>query len=276
MKFVKRTLLYLALFLGFFSIFFFNEKGSVLKKSSSEKTQDEYQSLLLKFAVISDIHSDYKNLEKALLLIRENNNDFLIITGDLTTLGKKEELEEVKKILDKSDLRYYAIPGNHDLWASERSEIDMFGEVFNNNYKSFKEDGIKYILINNGSDYGMNEKQEQWLEDEVEECSQIYCLVFLHIPLNHPKSIYIMGEDNPEVASQAARLVKLLSEKGVREVFAGHLHASSFYTINGLTTNVIGAITGVRNFESPKYLEITVEKKGEEILLNKKEIFLYP
>jgi len=275
-KIFKKILPFVAFFiLGLSLVVFSNEKGFFFKESPSQVTPKNPESLH-KFAIISDIHSDYKNLERALLLVEENKNDFLIITGDLTTLGKKEELEEVKKILDKSGLRYFVIPGNHDLWAGEQLKVDIYGEVFDYSYKSLKEDGIKYILINNGSDYGIDEKQEKWLESEVEECPQVYCLVFMHIPLNHPKSIYIMGEENPEVASQAANLIKLLSENKIKEVFAGHLHSSSSYILENLATNIVGAITSNRNFESPKYLEVTLEKRGEEIILGKKEVFLSP
>lgn len=276
MKLPKKILSFLAFFIFGFSFFAFSNEKWFSLRSPSQETFLSSEVRLSKFAIISDIHSDYKNLERALLLVEENKNDFLIITGDLTTLGKKEELEEVKKILDKSGLRYFVIPGNHDLWAGEQLKVDIYGEVFDYSYKSLKEDGIKYILINNGSDYGIDEKQEKWLESEVEECPQVYCLVFMHIPLNHPKSIYIMGEENPEVASQAANLIKLLSENKIKEVFAGHLHSSSSYILENLATNIVGAITSNRNFESPKYLEVTLEKRGEEIILGKKEVFLSP
>jgi predicted MPP superfamily phosphohydrolase len=261
---------FLVIALLVFGISFF-----ALNKSPSKESSQSLETRLVKFAIISDIHSHLDNLQRALLLIKEGENDFFIVTGDLTSLGKEEELKEVKKLLDKSSLRYYAIPGNHDLWVGEKLKTDIYGQVFGPDYQSFKEGEIKFILMNNGSYQGMDKKQEEWVSGEVSECLSFYCLVFMHIPLNHPKSIYVMGEENSMVASQAARLVKLLTENKVKEAFAGHLHASSFYTYNGLTTSVVGAITGVRNFESPKYLEVTVLKKGGEIILEKKEIFLH-
>ena len=104
----------------------------------------------------------------------------------------------------------------------------------------------------------------------MEECLLITCLVFMHMPLNHPTSVYVMGQDSQPVATQAAQLVKLLVKNKAALVFAGHLHLSSSYEMEGLKTTITGAITSERNFQSPKFLEISVS--GTRI--TKSEIFL--
>jgi len=231
----------------------------------------------LKFAVMADIHSDIENLQRALLKAKEDRVDFVILAGDLTPLGKKEELLEVKNILDKSGLKYFVIPGNHDLWASQKFKTNIFQEVFGQDFQSFKiaefqngREEIKFILINNGGDGGIETGERVWLNKELLECPAITCLVFMHMPLNHPTSLHIMGENNPEIASAAGEWVKLLVASQVKEVFSGHLHFSSSYEIDGLKTTVVGAITAERNFQSPKFLEVW-EEEGK---LAKKEIFV--
>jgi len=234
-----------------------------------ESREEEIAEQVLNFAAMSDVHSDIESLKRALEIAKGEEVDFIIITGDLTSLGKRDELLEAKKVLDQSSFKYYSIPGNHDLWWSQKFNEDVFGEVFGQHFQSFKDKGVKFILVDNGSYLGVDEKQMEWIENEVVECAQITCLVFMHMPLNHPSSVHIMGEDSPEVASQAAELVKLLVENKVKELFAGHLHFSSEYELQGLQTTVVGALTRARNPQSPKFLEVW---KGEE--LEKKEVFL--
>ena len=224
------------------------------------------------FAVISDIHSDDKSLQKAIAKTREDGAEFIIVAGDLTTLGKREELIRVKDILTQGGLSYYVIPGNHDLW-SKRSLTNPFREVFGPDYQAFQKDEIKFILINNGDgSEGVNEQQENWLKQELADCPKLYCLVFAHMPLNHAVLKHIMGEDSPVVASQAARLVKELVRAKVKELFAGHTHYLSSYELGGLKTTTDGGIFTNKGTQPTRFLEVTVQLP--EVKLEKKEVWL--
>lgn len=279
MKFWKKFLILGSLVLGILAICLGvkvskESQGLEGKVAEPAKVIEERS---LKFAVMADIHSDTENLQGALLKAKENRVDFVILAGDLTSLGKKEELLEVKNILDKSGLKYFVIPGNHDLWASQKFKANIFQEVFGKDFQSFKvaelqngREEIKFILVNNGGDKGIEKGESVWLKKELLECPAITCLVFMHIPLNHPTSLHTMGETDPKVASSAGEWVKLLVASKVKEVFTGHLHFSSSYEIDGLRTTVVGAITSERNFQSPKFLEVW----KEEGKLAEKEVFV--
>lgn len=247
-----------------------------INKFKVDQETQEVETKPLKFAVMADVHSDWGNFKIALEKAKQINAEFVIVAGDLTTIGKKSELQEAKNILDRSGLEYYVIPGNHDVWYDRRLDEDYFSEVFEKTYRSFKKDNFKFILVNNG-DYkngleGLRgtEGQKNWLAEETEECLRIICLVFMHMPLNHPNSIYVMGQDNPTVATQAAQLAKLLVKNRANQIIAGHLHFSSSYEQEGLKTKIVGAITSERNFQSPKFMEIELddgEVKTNEIFL---------
>jgi len=270
----------------------FEGAGEVEKKNYKEEKP-------FRFVVMSDVHSDWENFRKALEKAKTDmeigpsfaesdsasaGKGFVIIMGDLTTIGIKSELLEAKKILDESGLKYYVIPGNHDIWWGRKFEKDVWREVFGESFTSFKESGVKFILVNNGDGIGGIEefgsaswrsgengvKQLTWLKKETEECLKVYCLVFMHIPLNHPNSLHVMGEESPLVASEAAELINLLVKNQVEEVFAGHLHFSSAYEQDGLKTTIIGAIASERNLQSPKFLEAW----NEGGYLRKESIFL--
>lgn len=231
-----------------------------------------------RFAVFSDIHSDLPNLQKALDKAREDKVEFIIITGDLTMVGKTQELRKVREAFDKSGLTFYAVPGNHDLW-SVNQKGHPFREVFGADFQSFKKGQIKFILVNNGDGIrgveginfsGMN--QGEWLREEIAECVRIYCLVFTHMPLNHSLLKHVMGENGPSVASQAARLVRQFTNYQVKELFAGHVHFTSSYELDGLKTTTVGPIFSNKGTQTPRFLEVTISQP--EIKLEKKEVWL--
>lgn len=219
-----------------------------------------------KFAVFSDIHSDIKNLGKALETAKKDQMEFIVITGDLTTLGKKEELTAIKNILDQSGLEYHVVSGNHDLWFGKQIKKDVFFEVFGQQLPDFQKDQHKYILINNADE--KNGIQDLLaIEQQVKDCLQIYCLVFLHEPLNHPYSKHIMGENDITVASQAAQLTNMFKRYQIKEIFAGHLHFSSSYELDGLKTTIVGSLATERNTQLPRFLEVFGEDERKEVAI---------
>jgi predicted MPP superfamily phosphohydrolase len=278
MKLLKRVLLVILFLTVLISLL--QAANLILSKSKRQRQSIEKQEQLIQFAVMGDIHSDWENFRKALERAKKEMGDkgLVIVIGDLTTIGKKNELLEAKKILDESGLKYFVIPGNHDIWWGRKYKQDVWQEVFGKSFQSFKNNGVKFILINNADGEGGLEGyegfgQQEWLTKEVEECLKVYCLVFMHIPLNHPNSLHVMGEENPAVASQAAELIKLFVDNKVHEVFAGHLHFSSEYELGGLKTIVVGAVTQERNFQSPKFLEVSINGETDKEL-DKTEVFL--
>lgn len=215
----------------------------------------------LKFAVISDIHDNLPQLQKALEKSKADGMQFAIITGDLTNEGTKEELNTVKNVLDESKLPYFAVPGNHDTWASHKTKGNYFQDIFGSEFTSFEKCGsrinpcpsgqiTKFILLSNADylkgyakvqnpTYG---SQKNWLINEIKNCPQISCLVFMHMPLSHPTSGHLMGENDKIMTLEAKELEQLLAENQVREVFAGHIHLPAEYDSSGLHTTIIGAL----------------------------------
>lgn len=269
-KLKKRAFLFLLVFL--FSGFWLlvkNDKQEILRIVDQEALLKKEKPL--KFAVFSDIHFDLDNLKKALEKIKTSGVEFIIITGDLTSIGGKEEFLAVKEVLDQSGFKYYSIPGNHDLYLEKKTGRDFYSQVFGKKFQTLKIGETKFILINNGDGTRGVENQMDWIKEEVKECFAVYCLVFGHMPLNHGLSTHVMGEDSKTIAFQAEELVELFVENKVKEMFAGHLHYSTSYQINGLRTNIVGAITSSRNNQTPRFLLVTKtreELEKETIILN--------
>lgn len=223
----------------------------------------------ISFAVISDIHSDYQNLEKVLQKIKTDNMGFIIVAGDLSTIGAISELKKVKDILDKSNITYYVIPGNHDYYKKTKL-TNPFMDVFGSDYESFQINKTRFILIDNAS--SVDQIQSNWIDGQIADCPKLYCLVFAHMPLNHEYLTHIMGEDNEITAQQAKILVKKLVEFKIQKLYAGHIHYLSDYEFEGLKTRTDGAIFTNKNTTPSRFVEVTVSQP--DFKLEEQEVWM--
>ncbi len=217
-----------------------------------------------KIAFMADIHNDTDTLEKALELAWEEKVDKIVLVGDLTNKGDEKSLLEIKKVMDNSKIKYVAIPGNHEY------SLDNFRKIFGANYGVVEEDFLKLILIDNSYWRGLSEDQVKWIETEMLECKVKICLAVMHKPVNNLFSSHIMGEGNQKAAEQAAWLKQLIIDSDVKRIVAGHLHYSSSYELEGVRTDLVGAISAERNTQSPRFTILTIspveiERKVVEI-----------
>ena len=194
----------------------------------------------IKYAVAGDVHNCTGCLEKIIKRAKSDEMQILILAGDLTVNGTKDELNAIKKVLDNSGMKYVVTPGNHDGYKG------LFYNVFELGYQSFKINGNKFILIDDSSYKSLNynsktANQKNWIVSELNECKTITCIVVMHRPINNPSSDHIMGEDNATSASEAKWLLKLLIDNKVKEIESGHIHHFETYTLGGMKTNLVGA-----------------------------------
>lgn len=232
------------------------------------------QKPILRFSVIGDPESDLKNLEKALEISKNNNDEFVIIVGDLTQVGTKEQLLQIKKVLDASGLTYYVIPGNHDLYSSRRQTKDplrYYQEIFGRPYYQVLQETagqkIKFLFLNNSDEYrAMGEEQIKFIKESFSSNSAQMFFVFLHIPIYHPTSDYIMGYRNEEVSRQKDELLNIFKKGLVKGIFAGHLHKTSSYEGEGIKMYIAGSVNSSRNWQTPRFLEVKIFKNGEFIV----------
>jgi hypothetical protein len=92
----------------------------------------------------------------------------------------------------------------------------------------------------------------------------------VHEPLEHPYLDHLMGRDAVEVDHQRLRLLKLLSQGTVTEVFAGEVHHFSRFTWTppfpnrdvGVRMTTSGALSRERSAEKPSFLLVSVYGDG--------------
>ena len=130
----------------------------VLGQQSNNQTVDKKP--VFKFLLVADSHNDNKNLAQAISQAKAQFADleFIIGLGDYTEVGTIEELKSVKKVFDESSLRYFLIPGDHDLWDCRNRSVAptaCFKQVFGPNYQTFTLNNFKFLLLDNSDNYNV-------------------------------------------------------------------------------------------------------------------------
>ncbi len=239
-------------------------------KKEVKSVQINHGKTIFSFALIADVHNDNVLLKKALEQIQDVS--FIIGLGDYSDVGTIEELKNTKKTLDESKVRYFVIPGDHDLWDSRDKQKEPtfnFSQVFGSPWQSFEQQGVVFLLLDNSDNYkGFGDIQIQRLQEELERYKKSnnvrFILAFVHEPLYHPSSDHIMGRVEPSLKDQAKKLTKMLKEGGVKKVFAGDIHFFSQYDDpeTGLAMVTVGAVTTQRNPQLPRFAKVQVFEDG--------------
>lgn len=182
-------------------------------------------------------------MDRIVASAREQGVAFVVNTGDLTTTGDIDELRRYREYTDASGLKWYAVPGNHDVGAGGVSAA--YEEVIGAYYYSFDYGGDHFVIINNSDDAtGIDETQMSWLTaDLVAGDADRRQFIFTHIPIASPSlgSGHATGEKSEAGLKSGQWLATEASlHPNVAALFFGHVHAYARYDIDGLTGFVTG------------------------------------
>lgn len=248
------------------------KQPSILSSESSSEALSKPQgsaNLALRFLLVADSHNDNNDLNKAINQGKAKYPDlkFIIGLGDYTEVGTVEELKNAKKEFDNSSLRYFLIPGDHDLWDCRNRSLPptaCFSQVFGPPYQSFEFGGFEFLLLDNSDNYtGFDARQTAWIATELENFKKTGAkglFVFAHEPLFHPSSDHIMGWVEKSLKPQAGGLLFQLKDAKATRVFAGDIHFFSEYTepATQIPMVTIGAVTVERNPQAPRFAVVSV------------------
>ena len=222
---------------------------------------EEDNKAYLTVSLMSDSHESNDMLAKALEMTAQKKIAQVFYLGDYTDLGIEEALISAKKVMDNSGIKYYSLPGDHDLWKTVGPE--NFIKVFGKNYQSVTLSGFKFVMLDNSANYTVIDlAQMDWFTKELEDAD----FVLVPQPLYHSTNNRVMGvvngEEVKEVRKQALEILALIRESEVKAVIAGDHHSSSTNTDpekGNLKHIVVGAITktragdGVVNLQTPRF-----------------------
>lgn len=136
----------------------------------------------ISFALISDTQRWYDETEDAVNAINGRNDiDFVIHCGDLSDFGMKMEFEEQRDRLNRLNVPYVCLLGNHDCLATGK---EVFNTIFGNENFSFTAGDTHFICLNTNAlefDYSEAVPNLLFLEDELK-----------HVPSQAKKTVVAM------------------------------------------------------------------------------------
>jgi 3',5'-cyclic AMP phosphodiesterase CpdA len=237
-------------------------------------------SLEFRFAVASDLHialphtiwdnpSRFHLVEvsiPALELIFQHlaqlDLDFLLLPGDLTQHGERENHAWLQKRLAQLPFPVYVVPGNHDVPVLRADEKFIGWADFPSYYQKFGYDnpkqcyytcevlpGVRLIGLNSnnfnekGDQIGrLDELQLEWLKGVLATATEDMILVMIH----HNVVEHLPGQSQHKMGRRymlenAPQLLEILRPK-VQLVFTGHLHVQDIAYNQGIYDITTGSL----------------------------------
>ena len=194
------------------------------------KAKDEYRAQVLQNAV--------KNINK------EKDIEFVVFTGDNLDSPHEEYLPEFMKIINKLNVPYYIVIGNHDVFRNNGLSKAHYLEIvrdynFFYKYKKpnyvFKKDGFVFIVVDGakeiipGSIGYYKEETLTWLDKQLKKYKHKPVIILQHFPLIATKEV-----TTHEVYQKEKYLDLLDKYDNVISIIAGHLHFNSEIMRNGV------------------------------------------
>jgi hypothetical protein len=241
-------------------------QSSVAASSTAvnSKADEPGKEILMKVAILADVHEFNGNLVKALQLAKQAQVANVFFLGDYTDFGDVPKLTEAKKVMDAGGLSYYSLPGDHDL--AQSSGPSNYIQVFGNDYFVVTLAGIKFVGLDNSANYTpISQDRLTWFNNQIEGAN----FILLAQPVYHSSSLSMMGIVNgdvtPNVRAQAVEILKITEESGAKAVISADLHQSSISVDpvrSDLKHVVIGSLADERNLQTPRFTILTVFKDG--------------
>lgn len=173
-----------------------------------------------RFAVYADVQEALGNVQEIYAKMNETPNiRFALISGDLTSQGTVEQLEEFQALMKSLKFPCFATLGNHELGTRD----DLYHDYFGRGNYSFRFREVQFSMLDSAS-ATIDPLVYSWLDGWLDEGRDNLHVVTMHIAPIDP-----VGARNGSFASRAEadKLLMKLANGGVDLTLYGHVH--SFY-----------------------------------------------
>lgn len=188
-----------------------------------------------KYAFVTDTHigtaTGEEDLRRTVTDINKQNDiDFVLVTGDITEMGTNEELKLAKEILANLNKPYYVIPGNHDTGWSESGGVS-FITTFGYDKFTFDHKGFRFIACASGpyvrmSDGHIPRDATVWLDSLLKKTPKSMPIVFVnHYPIDNSLDNWYEVTDR-------------LKTKNIQYAICGHGHQNKAYNFEGIAATM--------------------------------------
>ena len=209
----------------------------------------------IKFIQVTDVHlNDTNEYSKKVLAsaVEDINNQqdisFVVFTGDNIGSPKEENLRAFLKIVNKLNVPYYFVLGNHDVYKSNGLSKVRYFELIKShklffpqrkpNYK-FSKNGFVFLIVDGAKEVipgsvGYYRKDTlDWVNKELRKNKKKNVVIFQHFPVEYPSisESKIKTHKTYKVEEYQALLEK---HDNVLAVVSGHFHVNSENMKNGV------------------------------------------
>lgn len=205
----------------------------------------------IKFVQVSDTHYGKSNpySERVLKAAVEDINglngvSFVVFTGDNIDKPQRDDLERFVKIVNKLNVPYYLIIGNHDVFKSNGLSKKDYWEIVNtanilykydtNNYAFSKGDfafiavdGAKEVIPGTVGYY--KEDTLAWLEKKLKKYHKKSVIIMQHFPL-----LSLSNSKSHKTYRSEEYLEMLKRYPNVKALVAGHYHLNNEQMQDGI------------------------------------------
>jgi len=185
------------------------------------------------FAVLSDVQRAIGDVHEVFARINEDPTlRFVVSTGDLVNLGKRDELVRFQRELTALAVPLFSTVGNHEMGESPTVWHQLFGP-FN---VHFRFHGVAFSLVDSANatiDPHVYDRLDDWLDDAHDEVH----VVLTHVPPLDPAGLRGGGFRSRK---EGAKLMRRLADGRADALFLGHIHSYYAFSIAGVPTYISG------------------------------------
>lgn len=192
-------------------------------------------------------------LEKCLKTEKKQGLDFVLLTGDLSHDGTKEDYAALRDALDAllEGIPWVALPGNHDSRAPFRSALlGEGGDASPDEGAVYELEGCRVVTLDTGMGISgeIRPGQTQWLRSVLSAPGGKGSILAVHHPL-------IPNQEGLGVAKLDPGFPELIAKSDVLGIFCGHTHR-----------NYIGAFAG-KPYCTADSMSYVMEESGSDTCL---------
>jgi 3',5'-cyclic AMP phosphodiesterase CpdA len=218
---------------------------------------------------LSDLHCGQQFflpslLERAIAEVNELGPDVVVVSGDLTSHGFKEEYAIARDYIDRIECTsLVVIPGNHD---SRNVGYVHFEELFGDRNSVLRLGGTTIVAVDSTEpdlDNGqIGRGRYRWIEEQFAEPADMRIFVLHHHLLPIPGT----GRER-NIVNDAGDAIECLQRCGVDLVLSGHKHVPYAWRLEDMFIVNAGTVSSLRlrGHVRPSYNVIEVHERHVDV-----------
>ena len=200
-------------------------------------------------AHLSDLHTGSQYfvpnlLDRALVEVNDIKPDIVVVTGDLTSMGYRQEFREAREYIDRIACPdVLVVPGNHD---SRNVGYAHFERLFASRETVIEKLGVTVVGVDSTEpdlDNGrIGRHRYPWIRDAFMEKPGNFKIFALH---HHLLPIPGTGRER-NIVNDAGDVLEVLTECGVGLVLSGHKHVPYAWRLENMFVVNAGTVATLR------------------------------